>query len=116
MDELTPAEIARIAELGEARAMADMYAALPPGLQHSLGAQCEWVGGAVVLIMKEVPHLLFNRVIGLGLNEPASAALLDAILARFDQQGAPAAVQLSPAARPADLPGLLEARGFHRDD
>ncbi len=116
MDELTPTEIARIAESGEAQAMADMYEALSPELQRDLGVRCEVRGGAVALIMQQVPYILFNRVIGLGLTEPASAALLDEILALFEQQGAPAAVQLSPAARPADLPDLLEARGFHRDD
>ncbi len=116
MDELTPAEVARIAELGEARAMADMYAALPPDLQQGLGAQCEWVGGAVVLRMQEVPHILFNRVIGLGLDEPASEAVLDAVLARYETHIAPAAVQISPTAQAADLPGWLEARGFHRED
>ena len=116
MDALTPAEIAAIAEFGEANAMADMYAALSPELRRDLGARCDTAGGAVTLIMQQVPYILFNRVIGLGLREPASEALLDDLLARFAAQGARAAVQLSPPAQPADLPGWLEARDFHRED
>jgi hypothetical protein len=116
MDQLTPAEIAHIAEFGEANAMADMYAALAPELEAALGARCETAGGAVVLIMREVPYILFNRVIGLGLREPAGEALLDDLLARFAAQGARPAVQLSPAAQPADLPDRLAARGFRRED
>jgi GNAT superfamily N-acetyltransferase len=116
MDTLTPAEIAEIAEFGEANAMADMYAALSPELRRDLGAGWERRGGAVVLLMRQVPYILFNRVIGLGLQEPASTALLDDLLALFAAQGARAAVQLSPTAQPADLPGWLEARGFHPED
>lgn len=116
MDTLTTAETAHIAEFSEAHAMADMYAALSPEMRASLGARCDIAGGAVVLIMQQVPYILFNRVIGLGLREPATAADLDAILALFEQYGAAPAVQLSPAAQPADLPGRLAARGFRRED
>jgi hypothetical protein len=116
MDQLTPDEIAHIAEFGEANAMADMYAALSPELRAALGAGCERRGGAVVLIMQQVPYILFNRVIGLGLTEPATEAALDEMLALFEQHGASAAVQLSPPAQPADLPGWLEARDFRRED
>lgn len=116
MDALTPAEIARIAEFSEGDAMVDMYAALSPEVAGGLGAGLEQRGGAVVMIMREVPYMLFNRVIGLGVKEPATAALLDETLGLFAAQGARAAVQLSPAAQPPDLPGWLAARGFQQED
>jgi hypothetical protein len=116
MDQLSAAEIAWIAEIGEARAMADMYRAIPPAMAASLGARLEQTGPAVAMILASVPYILFNRVLGLGVGEPASEAMLDALLAHYHVAGVPPAVQLSPGAQPAALPAWLEARGLHNDD
>src|SRR4051794_32413354 len=76
MSALTLAETAWIGEMSEAQAMADLQRALPEALAAELGAGLETVGGAVALLMARVPQILFNRVIGLGVAEPATEALV----------------------------------------
>ena len=61
--------------------------------------------------------MLFNRVVGLGLREPATEAMLDDLVALYREAGVTKfAVQVSPAARPAELPAWLEARGLSARD
>jgi hypothetical protein len=57
---------------------------------------------------------LFNRVLGLGLAEPATEAALDEIDAFFSRRGLTYGIPLTPNAQPRELPEWLEARGFRR--
>lgn len=116
MSGLSLAETAWIAEMSEAYAVADLQRALPEALAAELGAGLATVGGAVALIMARMPQILFNRVIGLGVAEPADEALVTQIVDLYHQAGAQAAVQLSPGAQPAELAGWLTTHGFRRDD
>jgi len=53
-------------ELGETRAWADLYAAMPDGLRSHLGAEIvEWEAAAVFR-MRGIDYADFNRVVGLG--------------------------------------------------
>ncbi len=106
---LTAPQLARLVEFGEAQAYADMFRHAPPGLR----LRVEPFGAAIALLAPDVPILLFNRVIGLGLDEPAAEATLDAAVELYRRAGIRNfGVQLSPAAQPADLPGWLQARGL----
>lgn len=114
----TPQEIATICEFAEAEAMADVYQSLSPEVAQHFGARIERTGSAVVFIVQQIPEIMFNRVVGLGVKEPATEAMLDDILARFEKAGVKKfAFQLSPAVQPADeMPLWLEARDIIRDD
>ena len=101
---LSAPEIARVVELGEAEAYADMFEAAP----RELGTRVERVGGAVALVARNVPVVLFNRVIGLGILEPVTPDVLTDIHGLY--QGLPAyAVQIGPESRPINLSGWLES-------
>ena len=103
--DLPAPEIARLVELGEAEAYADMFKAAP----RELDMRVERIGGAVALVARGVPVVLFNRVIGLGILEPVTPDALTDIHGLY--QGLPAyAVQIGPESRPVSLSGWLESR------
>jgi hypothetical protein len=102
-------ELAQLVEFGEAEACADMLLAAAA----SLGTRVVHIGSAIALVASQIPIMLFNRVVGLGLREPATEAMLDDVVAMYREAGVTRyAVQISPAARPAELPDWLEARGL----
>jgi GNAT superfamily N-acetyltransferase len=98
------------AELGELEAFRDLYAAAPP----ALGARSKQVGDALCLRLDPLSGVtMFNRVVGLGLEAPATDVQLDVALAFL--QGVQAYVTVAPEAEPRDLGERLEARGLARD-
>jgi hypothetical protein len=60
------------------------------------------------------PGVIFRRVLGLGIEEPADEAQLDAVLAHMNALRQSYMVSVSPHAQPATLGAWLEARGFKR--
>jgi hypothetical protein len=105
--------IAEMVELGEAEAYADLFAAAPP----EMGLRVERIGSTCVLIAPHLPTVLFNRVLGLGLREPASEDTVDAILALYRQAGSSVfAIQVSPIASPPELVDWLAVRSLTRRD
>lgn len=72
-------EIAELVELGEAEAYADMFEAASP----AMGFQVERLGDAVALIAPSTSIFLFNRVIGLGLEEAVPDAILEQVTALY---------------------------------
>jgi len=102
-------ERCRLADLIESRAMADMYSAAPPGLAF----RSEIIDGATLLMAPRLPVAYFNRVIGLGVAQPATEASLGAIIERFENaEVAEYWIHLNPAARPHALANWLADRGF----
>lgn len=100
-------QLAGMVEFGEAEAYADFFAAAPP----DWNIHVQRIGGAVCLFAPDLPVMLFNRAIGLGVREPATETLLHEILTQYRQTGARAyGVQLSPIAQPPDLAQWLAAR------
>jgi len=98
------------AERGELEAFRDFYAAAPP----ELGADMKPVGGALCLRLEPLSTVtMFNRVLGLGIGEPASEAQLDEALGFV--HGVQAYVTVAPEAMPADLGEQLAARGLAPD-
>jgi len=109
-------ELRRLAQRAdhiEALAFSDLYAALPAMLQPRLQLQVRRQGGATLLLAPGLPSSMFNRVIGLGLQCPAEAADLDALVAAYTRHGgSPWWLHWSPVAAPADFTQLLHDRGF----
>ncbi len=103
-------------ELTEANAYADWIAGCSKPTTSLLGLRCEHLGSATALIMSEMDIPLFNRVLGVGVVEPATEGLLDRITALYARTGSTFIVPLAPAARPADLVTWLEQRGIRRRD
>lgn len=87
---------------------------LPDALRKRLSIQLFTVGGAVCSLSRHLDFPLTNRVIGLGLREPASRAMVGELVARYKEAGNPFLIQLSPAAEPTDLPHWLEELGMSR--
>ena len=95
------------AELGELAAFRDLFAAAPP----ELGAHARDLDGALCVRLESLAGAVeFNRVLGLGLAEPAREELLDELESFF--AGQPPCVALAPEARPDELPSWLEQRGL----
>ena len=110
-------EIAHVVELGEGEAWADMFLAAPVDFAANLGLRVERVGSAIALITENIDFMLLNRVIGLGVLEPATETMVNDLVVLYRQAGLQNfAVQISPAAQPSALPDWLEARGLPRRD
>jgi hypothetical protein len=104
---------AQLADAIEAAAFRDMVAALPPELARRLGMSCREIAGATLLFASNVPDVMFNRVIGLGVFQPATEADVDAVIAAYRVAGCRSYwVHCTPTALPADLPHWLQERGF----
>jgi hypothetical protein len=116
MTEPSLAEIARVCEFAEAWAVAGVAGAAQPDFVRQTGLRVEHIGSAVALVMERIDHILFNRVIGLGLIEPATEAMIDRIVDLYRPYGVRFAVQLNPTAQPDALPAWLAARGIERRD
>ncbi len=102
-------ELAELVEFGEAEAYADFFAAAPSEWNYHI----ERIGGAICLFAPSLPAMIFNRVIGLGIREPATKGALDEIVAQYRQSGARSfGLQLSPVAQPLELATWLAARQF----
>ena len=105
--------LAELVELGEAEAYADFFAAAPPDWNYRV----KRIGGAVCLFAPDMPAMIFNRVIGLGVREAATEAMLGEIVTQYRDSGARVyGVQLSPMARPPDLARWLDARHYTIND
>jgi GNAT superfamily N-acetyltransferase len=74
MDE-QPQDVARIVELGEAEAYADFYHSAPADFAARQGVRVERIGSAIAILMPGLDAMLFNRVMGLGVREPATATI-----------------------------------------
>ena len=109
----TPREQAVLADRAEEAAFVDMYDATPATLRAQLGLAVERVGGAVAFVASRLPTTMFNRVIGLGLDRPATAADLDALRRVYRDAGVGTWwLHWSPFALPGDGPAWLTAQGF----
>ena len=100
-------------ELVEASAWHDVFAAAPRDFAERVGLRTERLGSATLVVMASVRLPSFNRVIGLGVGEPATEAMIDGALEIFGQAGVDTFwLPVSPTAQPAELPEWLRARGL----
>jgi len=109
-----PGEPAGLVEWSEAQAYAALIDAAPDALRQGLKLRIAPVAGACGLVASGIAStLMLNRVIGLGMAQPADDAALDRIASTYRDAGVPAhAVELCPTAMPAGLGERLSARGY----
>lgn len=108
-----PSDFARTLEWVEGVVYRDLYGRATALEAARNRMACTTIGEATVLTAGAVDVLFFNRAFGLGLSSALGDAALDTILDRPRAAGAPRFfVQLSPYARPADLPGRIVRRGL----
>ncbi len=113
MTNLSNLEIARIVEYGEAESYIDMFAAAPP----ELGCRVERVGSAIALMMPTLPVTLFNRVLCLGLDEPATESVVANLISLYTQASIPIhAVHLANIFDPPHLTNWLTQPGYKQAD
>lgn len=102
-------------EANEVAAWRAMYQSLTPVIAEQLGMGYAEQGGALLIWNRAAPTLLFNRILALGVFEPADDVLIDALLARATAERSRCLIQLAPGAQPADLATRLQARGLKAD-
>lgn len=112
MDELT---LSCLVEGSEARAYASLLGDASIESKKRFGLASRWVAGTTAVVAEGVSGSLnMNRVLGLGVAEPATEALLDELVRPYLDKGLGYAVELSPRARPNDIVGWLRARRLRR--
>lgn len=102
--------------MAEMAAFDDAYQAAPPEFQHGTGMHHEWAGSALVVSLPASDAKAFNRILGLGVLEPASEEMIDLALAFFQATGVSPAFQMAPIAQPAEVTDWLYARGLEPQD
>jgi hypothetical protein len=113
MSQPSSIDIVQLVEFGEAYAWADHFFAAPDEFKSYLGLQVEDLGSAVVLVMSGLEEPFINRLIGLGINEPATERMLDDLLSYLQwAEIKQFMINLSPEAAPARLVQWIESRGF----
>lgn len=105
-------EQARAIERVEVQAWRDLFAAAPASAASALRLAGRELGGAYAVSAPALETFMFNRVVGLGMSDAASDALLDTVVAHYAKQDAAFEVNLCPLAEPDDLPARLTARGL----
>ena len=107
------ADLSRRIEGIEIEAMNELYTAAKQELGDDFPAAHKMVGSAWLAQAPTSDVLALNRVVGLGLFEPADEPYVDLVLSDMRKSGAPRFfVQVSPFALPENLVDLLEARGL----
>jgi GNAT superfamily N-acetyltransferase len=90
-------------EKAEAETYADFEDAAPPATLAALGTVQLRIGGGTVLAMANDPSGFWSKTVGLGFDEPVSAALLRRVFEFYQEHGVSAAtVQIAPEAMPVD--------------
>jgi hypothetical protein len=110
---MVPLAVARMVEDTEAAACADLLAAAPA----EWSCVAERTNAGWLLLAPTLDLLLFNRLVGWGLNGPAQKSELETALDRFRATRLTHyGMQLSPAATPDEIPLWLRAAGLERRD
>jgi len=107
--------LVRAAEAAEIAATESALQAVPPEEASTARLGCTRYGATLLLHAAAIDVLMFNRVIGLGVEEPARLELVDEAEARFRALGAKRfMIPVAPGAEPADFTDRLAERGFYR--
>jgi hypothetical protein len=112
MSSLTPEQVAKLVEFGESEAWVSTYLCMPPEFVKEYGVHTQYLGSAGVTVASKLDWL-FNRVLGIGVGEMATEALLNAAIGIYQSAGVENyVIPISPLAQPAQLTKWLSARGF----
>lgn len=110
----TELELARIIEGSETAAYRSLFAT-GAAVHGALAFQVRPLASATAFVSPLVGKPgVFNRVMGLGLWEPATPALLDRISALYQAAGCGFGIDLASAAIPSELPAWLRERRIRR--
>ncbi len=110
----TDTSLIKRGERAEIDAWESVWNAATPAVAKTLGLSKERAGGVLALQASRVPWWFFNRVIGLGINEPADLSWLENRLDRYADAGMPYGVSLCDGAHPANIASRLEAKGLRK--
>lgn len=110
---LAPRDAAVLADDIEAAAFVDLYEAAPPALKSKLGLRSERCADATLLIAPGMPAPMFNRAIGLGLRQPATAQDVASLTAVYRRAGLKAWwLHWNPWSAPEGFTAQLASLGF----
>jgi hypothetical protein len=110
-----PQALAKLVESSESRAYTSLIQAAPKAFLDEHGFFAVPVGSAVAIVAESVTNTLnMNRVIGLGIAEPASIGMVEEIVAIFESRGLPFGIEVGPFAQPSDIPAWLKASRIRR--
>lgn len=91
----------------------DAYRSATPDLAAAFGMRFDPIDGADVLQMTNLDMPMFNRVLGLGVEEPATEDQLDRAIERYESARVPRFfIEVSPTARPIFINDWIGERGF----
>jgi hypothetical protein len=113
---VTLENISRLIDHHEAEALADIVAAMPASAARHFGARTEVIDGATSVMIPATQTAYFNRVVGLGVREPATKRSVKRIVDLFCGLGCAYMVHVSPLARPEELPLWLKECGLEQDE
>lgn len=109
------AALARRLEANEIAAWRAMFRAPAPDVAAKLGVGQLEQAGALLIWNRAAPVAIYNRLLSLGVFEPATDVALDAFLERCRAEQSRCNVQIAPVATPANLAAKLRARGLRQD-
>lgn len=113
MSNLTPAQIADINEFIEVEARVNYFLCAPPEFAQPFRLEVKRIGSVWVTIIPKVDHAMFNRILGLGVDEPATESMLDEAIAVFQKAGCKNyRTEVGALSQPAQYPEWLAVRGF----
>lgn len=102
-----------VADQAEAAAYADLWRAAPDAIRTALGLELRERNGATCLLAPRLPVPMFNRVIGLGMSQPASLDDVHTLARHFSAAGSRDWwLHWSPFAVPAGLDATLLGQGW----
>ncbi len=99
-------------EQTEIAAWRDLIDAAPDSFQIINGLRHKNIGGGMAINFQKEPIPLFNRVIGLGLEEPLTQNVIDEIKTFYNHHEK-YIVHYSPPMHPVDADSLLKQNGFY---
>ena len=80
-NKLSSEETAVIVETNEVKLWCNVWDSLSPELLAEYGDSWQDVGGATATFFEKFPIPAFNRVIGLGIHQPAAEVMIDELIA-----------------------------------
>lgn len=108
---LSLVETAEIVETSEAKWFEVVFGGFSPAIRAEYGADWQEIGGAIVAFLEKIPIPAFNRVIGLGIHQPATEAIVDKVIEMYGRKNLPFGISISPVAQPTQLTDWLLERG-----
>jgi hypothetical protein len=114
MSDMPPDQLAALIEIAEADAQASIAMSTSPGFTRSFRSEAKRVGSMWVTMIPGLDSAFFNRILCLGVGEPATESMLDEAIAVLHDAGCQNYMaQVSPYALPAEIPEWLVKRGIN---